>query len=254
MKWLLLVWLCFPSLLLAHQSPLSLATDNRIQRVMYAPNDVIDLHGMTFFNSQIILGHDETIVDIQCGDAAAWTVSVSSAIPYIVNVKPTVSSSMTDLMITSINLHHETRHYVFHLMCDPSLATDSVTFAIHLVYSKSLNVDKHFHPSFATQSEPTPMAHSHWDYTFHGCRQAVPTHVFDDGHFTYLQFHTNQVLPAIFAILDRSAKESLVNTRQESMYLVVLGVYPQLTLRDGSRCVASLFNQRVIKARKNEGA
>lgn len=254
MKWLSLVWLGLCPLLFAHQSPLPLTTDSRIQRVMYAPDDVIDLHGMTFFNSQIILAHDETIVDIQCGDAAAWTVSVNSAIPYIANVKPTVSSSKTDLMITSINVHGETRHYVFHLMCDPSLATDSVTFAIQLVYPKSLNVDKHSQPISATQPEPTPMAHSHWDYTFHGCRQAVPTHVFDDGHVTYLQFHANQVLPAIFSISDRSAKEALVNTRQESMYLVVLGVYPQLTLRDGDRCVASLFNRRLIKARKNEGA
>ena len=69
----------------------------------------------------------------------------------------------------------------------------------------------------------------------------VPTLVFDDGRFTYLQFPNNREVPAAFQVnADRS--ESLVNVRMERDYLVADRVSRRLVLRLG-QAVVSVINE-----------
>ena len=77
-------------------------------------------------------------------------------------------------------------------------------------------------------------------------------HIFDDGHFTYLQLRQQQPIPAIFSVDDTKGSESLVNFRREGDYLVILRTVLQLTLRSSDHCVASVFNHAAI-VRKQKG-
>ena len=69
----------------------------------------------------------------------------------------------------------------------------------------------------------------------------MPKHVFDDGQFTYFELSNNGAVPAIFAVDDKSGKESTVNVRRQGKYLVVLRLAPQFTLRQG-HLTTSVFN------------
>ncbi len=64
----------------------------------------------------------------------------------------------------------------------------------------------------------------------------VPTLVFDDGRFTYLQLPGNRAVPAVFQVLG-DGTETLVNTRMEDDLLVIDRVSRRLTLRAGSAVV-----------------
>ena len=81
----------------------------------------------------------------------------------------------------------------------------------------------------------------------------MPVHVFDDGKFTYLQFRDVSVLPAIFAVHDKSGFESLVNYRVDNNIVTVLQVSPQFTLRSGTNKVTSIFNNKAIHRLKGFG-
>lgn len=69
----------------------------------------------------------------------------------------------------------------------------------------------------------------------------VPTVVFDDGRFTYLQFPNNLEIPAAFEAKP-DGSESLVNLRMEGDYLVADRVCRRLMLRLG-QAVVSVVNE-----------
>ena len=67
-----------------------------------------------------------------------------------------------------------------------------------------------------------------------------------------MQLRPGQTVPAVFAVDNSEGKESVVNTRTEGDYLVVQQIAPQLTLRQGTTKVASIFNNNTIaKLRAN---
>lgn len=69
----------------------------------------------------------------------------------------------------------------------------------------------------------------------------VPTVVFDDGRFTYLQFPNNREVPAAFQV-NADGSESLVNLRMERDFLVIDRVSRSVMLRLGP-AVASVVNE-----------
>ena len=69
----------------------------------------------------------------------------------------------------------------------------------------------------------------------------VPTLIFDDGRFTYLNFPGNRELPAVFHVLG-DGSETLVNTHMEDDLLVVDRVSRRLMLRAGA-AVVGVWNE-----------
>ena len=74
-----------------------------------------------------------------------------------------------------------------------------------------------------------------------GSADIVPTLIFDDGRFTYLQFPGNREVPAVFHVLG-DGSETLVNARMEDDTLVVDRVSRRLMLRAGS-AVVGVWNE-----------
>lgn len=230
-----------------------LASDSRIKTVTYEKDNVIPIFGNTFINTQIIFGNNERIIDVQGGDADAWTVNVSKVIPNVLNIKPTILGSNTDIIISTMDNQGKIRRYFFHLKSPKNnTVSNNQTYAIQFVYPneerkrllKEMNYQAMEKKAIVNASS-NPKNYN-WDYSFNGSRSIMPLHVFDDGKFTYLQLRPNQDIPAIFAVNNSQGQEAVVNFRRVGNYIVIQQVAPQFTLRDGKYHVASIFNNKMI--------
>lgn len=231
-----------------------LATDARIKVVAYQKNNVVPIQAATFVNTQIVFGKNESIVDIQSGDPDAWTTNINQYLRNVLNLKPTVLGSNTNLDITTVESSGKRRYYRFELSSHKTsnAPLDAQTYAIQFLYPEAERAQliaelsrKQLQKKAIVNAAINPKAY-HWGYSFHGARSIMPVHIFDDGRFTYLQLRPGQDVPAVFAVNNAKGKESVVNTRRVGDTLVIQQISPQLTLRDGKYAVASIFNNRMI--------
>ena len=221
----------------AQNNPTSLPTDARIKKVMFQDNNVIPVHGMTFTTTQIQFGDNERVLDIEGGDSTAWMVTYHPELANMLFIKPTIFNSSTNMTVIT-NRHA----YYFHLTSNKKLEQTATqqTYALKFVYPAPVTSRVKSRPPIPAQPKVLNTA-----YRFSGSPQLVPLHVFDDGQFTYFEISTNGAVPAIFAVDDKSGKESTVNTRRQGKYLVVQRIAPQFTLRQGGLST-SVFNAREI--------
>ncbi len=239
----------------ALENPRSLATDSRIKVVAFQPNQVISVNGSTFITTQIIVGQNEQIVDVEGGDAAAWTINIDKGLPNVLNIKPTLVGSHSNLIVTTLDNTGKRRYYRFVLASQSATNASRTgeTYAIQFVYpeeeKEALLAKLHYqtlvnHSILNAFTKPTDY---NWNYSFNGAGSIMPLHVFDDGKFTYLQLRPNQLIPAIFAVNNTEGDESVVNYRRSGNYMVIQEVAPQFTLRAGKYAVASIFNNALIQ-------
>ena len=221
----------------AQNNPTSLPTDARIKKVMFQDNNVIPVHGMTFTTTQIQFGDNERVLDIEGGDSTAWMVTYHPELANTLFIKPTIFNSSTNMTVIT-NRHA----YYFHLTSNKKLEQTATqqTYALKFVYPAPVTSRVKSRPPIPAQPKVLNTA-----YRFSGSPQLVPLHVFDDGQFTYFEISANGAVPAIFAVDDKSGKESTVNTRRQGKYLVVQRIAPQFTLRQGGLST-SVFNAREI--------
>ena len=221
----------------AQNNPTSLPTDARIKKVMFQDNNVIPVHGMTFTTTQIQFGDNERVLDIEGGDSTAWMVTYHPELANMLFIKPTIFNSSTNMTVIT-NRHA----YYFHLTSNKKLEQTATqqTYALKFVYPAPVTSRVKSRPPIPAQPKVLNTA-----YRFSGSPQLVPLHVFDDGQFTYFEISTNGAVPAIFAVDDKSGKESTVNTRRQGKYLVVQRIAPQFTLRQGGLSTY-VFNAREI--------
>ncbi|MCX7116928.1 MAG: P-type conjugative transfer protein VirB9 [Legionellales bacterium] len=219
----------------AQNNPRSFSTDTRIKQVVYQDNNVIPVQGVTFTTTQIQFGESERVLDIEGGDSAAWMVTYHPELSNMLFVKPTIVDSHTNMTVIT-NQHA----YYFHLVSNKTLDKTNAypTYALKFTYPKPT-------PTRTVSHEPSPPKALNTSYRFSGSPQLAPKHVFDDGQFTYFEFSTTGAVPAIFAIDNKNAKESTVNTRRQGKYIVVQRLAPQFTLRQGGQ-TTSVFNAREI--------
>lgn len=223
--------------LLAQNNPVPFSTDTRIKHVSFQENNVVPVQGTTFITTQIQFADQERVLDIEGGDSAAWMVTYHPELSNMVFVKPTALNSSTNLSIIT-NQHV----YYFHLISNKTIKPDIAqpTYALKFVYPTSIPAAKNHN-----NSQPAAPKVVNAGYRFSGSPELVPPHVFDDGHFTYFELSSNGVVPAIFAVDDKSGKEATVNTRRQGKYIVVHRLAPQFTLRLGG-LTTSVFNAREI--------
>jgi type IV secretion system protein VirB9 len=235
-KGLVLLSIGLSAVSFATQSPLKLSTDSRLEVVTYSEVNIVPIHGTTMITTQIAFGQDEYIKNVQNGDLGAWTASIDKNLPYMMFVKPTAFHSNTNMTVVT-NKHT----YFFELISggegqeDQAKATYSVKFIypsdqLSEVENEILSQEQLKETEISAFANP---AQYRWNYSFHGDKSIVPLHIFDDGKWTYFQLQPGQPFPAVFAVKDRSGKESVVNYRKEGNYLIVQEIDPQFTLRTG---------------------
>lgn len=230
-KFLLIYLIALVNFLPAHAAQLQ---DSRIKSLVYHPDHIVKIYGTTFITTQIIFNQDESIVDVQNGDAAAWYVHINKNVAHILNIKPTIVDSDTDMSVVTTDSQNQVRRYYFNLVSNKQTPQEYITYAIKFIYPAA----KNSYPTVGNKQK-----NYNYNYTFNGCNTIKPKKVFDDGVFTYFEFATEVEIPAIFAVDNPQGEEALVNSTMNNGYLVVKRLSPQFTLRAGSHCVASLFNE-----------
>jgi type IV secretion system protein VirB9 len=248
----LIFGLCLVSSLnaFATQTPVAYPSDKRIKMVAYSENNVIPIEGAVFTTTQLQFGSDEYVLDVEGGDKEGWVVTYQKNIPNMLFIKPSVQDSQSNMTVVT------NRHTYYFVVQSQPKSHATPTYALKFIYPederKRLNASlKHRKREqgsiLSANKEPKRY---NWNYAFHGDKTIMPTHVFDDGVFTYLELRPGQDVPAVFAVDNKKGEEALVNLNRQGNYVVIHRLAPQLTLRAGKNHVASIFNNHAIQTIK----
>jgi type IV secretion system protein VirB9 len=249
MKRIFAIAFLLPALASAAQLPQSGPEDPRIRTVVYDPAQVVVIKGHYGFEQMIRLADGEKVESLSIGDALAWQV-VPSKGGNLLFLKPVEPKAHTNLTVVS-----DKRTYAFELIAVNLLAQiDQMNYIVRFRYPQDEEAKVQAQLAAKAHDQRQEVVPGHqpdpaaWnlDYTFQGKRELTPLHVFDDGTFTYFQFHEHQDVPAIFLVAD-DKKESLLNYHVSGKYVVVERTGKQFTLRnrDGNVCV---YNESAFKS------
>ena len=257
----LAIILLYPAILAntyAESVPRSTNTDKRIKYVNYQDNQVVSIRATDFINTQIIFSEDEKIVNVQGGDDSAWTYHIFKLVPNVLNIKPTLPKSNTNLDVITFDSKNKQKIYRFQLVnSEEGLGLNNTTYAIKFNYPEINNLNRSLLDNMK-QIQKSAIANSkmhpddfNWYYSFSGDKRLIPSQIFDDGKFTYLKLRKNQKVPSVFSVDNPQGIESSVNIRKTDNYIIIQSVSPQLTLRNGRYLVSSIFNNKLIKKQNN---
>lgn len=204
----------------------------------------IVVQGQAWMATQIIFPRRERVVDVIGGDALGWKVHVSPRLQNVVNIKPVDAKVVSNLHIVTLgeDLAPHYYHFLLRQVAETNKAQSRQHKLCHVLQFDAVT-------RAPTQSHPLPFLKKNQQYRFHGSRAIKPIEVFDDGHFTYFKWASDQTLPALFVVYDEAGHEQLLNYRRIQGYIVVMRIAPQFTLRYGTSQVASVFNERLIRLR-----
>lgn len=227
--------------------PRPLATDGRIQTVMYSPNEVYKFTGHYGYQSSIELAPDETISTISVGDSLAWSVSPSGSRIFLKPVEQDALTNMT--VITDKRVYH----FELHPKESEEIDAKDMVFVLRFQYPEDEGglTTAGFRDAAPNPEDPDERKKYNFNYTLSGSDVVAPLRVFDDGQFTYFEFRDkNGELPAFFAV-DPVGDESLINFRTRGNYIVVERVASVFTLRSGGNVVC-VFNESLPLKKKAE--
>ena len=228
-------------------SPRPIATDSRIQTVMYSPNEVYRFVGHYGYQSSIEFAPDEEIQTISLGDSMAWQITPSGNRMFL---KPVEQDALTNMTVIT-----NKRTYLFELHPEEaeSIQDKSMVFVLRFVYG-----DEGFGGGLNNYIDPVPQPEIdehpekyNFNYSISGSDIIAPIRIFDDGEFTYFEFKDkNAEVPAFFNV-DSQGNESLINFRTRGDYIVVERVSSQFTLRHGAD-VTCVYNESMPLAKSKK--
>ncbi|MFJ3465756.1 P-type conjugative transfer protein VirB9 [Achromobacter spanius] len=251
MRKLLLALALFPLLASAETLPVAGATDARVRKVSYNPNQVVRIPTFYGVSTHIQFEADEALVDVASGDDSAWEIKPRKTHLFI---RPMLDQADTNLTVTTT----KGRVYQFILEVqklndkDPSAWRDkgniySLSFTYPEVEEAKAQAAANKRLAADQQQEAekrlaaAKQHGSNIDYWVAGNPDVSPTSVSDDGNFTRISFDRNRMMPAIYEE-DFEGKEHLVPWNVEGNTIVLHRVYRKLILRKGN-VVACLVNK-----------
>ena len=216
-----------------------LATDERAKLVAFNPNQIYTVNTHYLVSTDIILGSDETINDVNLGDAASWDIQASRNHLYVKAKKIDAAGNLT------VTTNKYAYHFILSVSDAPITSKDQTLF---LKFSYPTHGDDEKKLALEMMTLPEDICKDSFkynlQYSFTGDAEQVPTQACDDGIFTYLRFRKHTDLPAIFMVLpDR--KEEVVNYRMQGTYMVVERTAKAFTLRNGNT-VTNVYNDKYI--------
>lgn len=235
----------------ALDTPKSGPSDPRIKIVDYDPWAVVKVTGVFRTATQILLGHDETILHVAVGDATGWDVAAEKNILF---VKPKAARPPTNLIVTT-SRGGETRNYTFELSTRAGSSgrnTPDTVFGLRFRYPQ----DERAAVASALTAQAAALerrivelkldravveGRRNLNYGVQGATALQPSEVSDNGRFTVMRFPANQQVPAIYQV-EASGTESLIPFDVRGEFVVVHAVVRQLRLRRG-RDVLCIYNQ-----------
>lgn len=194
----------------AQLSPIPSFDDPRIQTVTWQPGAPIRL--VTFPDSSLTLvfHSSETIVRAVLSDGSAFKATVVGYGDAIELAAQREGAAATMRVETNL------RTYEFSLETGEGLAA---AFMVRLVPGNDT-------PRPATPAPDAPRT----DYRLSGDRVVRPDSIFDDGIRTYIEWHRDRTLPAVFGIGPDESEEVVAGFMRDDVF-VIDRVYPALVFR-----------------------
>ncbi|MDG7056220.1 MAG: TrbG/VirB9 family P-type conjugative transfer protein [Wolbachia endosymbiont of Meromenopon meropis] len=253
-SFLLIVMFCFyGDFAFTKQEPRSIAADNHIKVINYNPQAIHKYTGFYGYQSSILFESGEIIQNFSIGDPTGWQLITQGNRLFI---KP-----IDDIADTNATVITNKRVYYFELHAEEATGLDDprLAYEVRFIYplfnsdeiytTNNGDILEQVNPNTIPDINDIEVAKRGLNFNYFvshtkGSESIIPTKVFDDGKFTYLQFSkTNSNFPAIF-IVDSVGRESLVNFRTFDDFLIVEKVGSVFTLRNGSSTVC-LFNENI---------
>lgn len=221
----------------------------------YADDSIYTVRTGLGITTQIELSPNEQILDYSTGFSSGWDLTRRNNVFY---VKPKNVDVDTNMMIRTA-----THSYIFELKV---VASDWKTLdqarKAGVQYKITFNypADASLAP-VVKKADDAPLLDTslvknrdyHFDYDYAKRRRAakwlVPTHVYDDGRFTYIrmpdmkQFPTGN-FPTVYMREKKRGTDAIVNTTVEGNTIVVHGTYPFLVIRHDSNVIGLRRNAR----------
>lgn len=232
--------------------------DKRIQIVDYNPNDVIEINTRVGIITQIQLDPSETIKKEKAvaGYLDGWEITPEGNSLFI----KAVSTQRLDEEGKQVDVHPIPGKWNTNILFSTNRRIYAVDLKLRGSRSKTAYLVKFRYPQdeaeryrkkkIAKQREvnmtKTPVVKNR-QYTMQPRRKSkdiIPSHVFDDGEFTYFMFPGNRVIPAIFHV-DGHKKEASVNFHIDPSMpgtVVVHHIGRQFYLRHGN-AVVGVYNE-----------
>jgi type IV secretion system protein VirB9 len=224
--------------------------DPRIKMLTYSPRDVYRIdahHGVT---THIVLGEDETIEHVSAGDTLAWHIV---PVANHVFLKPIEDKADTNLTILT---NRRTYNFELRVRKTWGIADKNLSFGISFRYpedelreaiakerqlKRAINDEEQYQNEQIIPERLVRAEQWNMDYSRKGSEEIAPSHVFDDGQFTYFQFPDEIDNPAIFMVNSKK-EESLVNFHVRGKYIVVQRIAKQFIIRNG-KLATCIFNE-----------
>ncbi|WP_374524021.1 TrbG/VirB9 family P-type conjugative transfer protein [Sphingopyxis sp.] len=199
--------------LAAQITPRPIDLDPRIQSVDYVEDKIIQLSVAPGYQLTVEFGPDEMIESVAVGDASSWQATPSHRGDHMF-IKPVAFGVTTNMtVVTSI------RTYLFELI---PLGGPSPNMAYTLRFN---------YPSVdGGERADEQVVSVEGRYKLSGSSVVRPIGISDDGIHTYIEWHHDDPVPAVYAI-DRSGRESLVNGMMRDDIFVIDRVSPKLMFR-----------------------
>jgi type IV secretory pathway VirB9-like protein len=155
------------------------------------------------------------IENVYCGDSSSWEVLRSTAMPNVLLVKPKKINSKTDLIVQV-----DGKTVLFGLESVQNLVKMPIV---------SVNMDFSSNRIFKKQE----MSRKDNSYSFFGDESLRPLWVFDNNQYTYIAWHENQAMPAIYK-LGPNKQLALTNFRIRGQFLLLPRLSACWLLKRGS--------------------
>lgn len=224
----------------ALEKPRPLATDNRIQSILYSPNEVFSFLGHYGYQSIIEFSEDEEILTVSLGDSVAWQVQ---PVGFRLFIKPVEQDAETNM---SVITSKHTYHFELHAAETENIRDKKMLFVLRFMYPESeqfssIGGNGTVIPDL---TDPEVRKDLNFKYSIVGPDDISPVRIFDDGEFTYFMFRDKNAEVPAFYVVDPAANEAIVNFKTVDDYIVVERVAPRWTLRSGSS-VLCVFNENM---------
>lgn len=185
----------------AQVRPTPAGGDPRIQVVNYIPDQVVEIEATPGYQVTVELAPDEHVQTIAVGDTSAWTVSANLEKNRLF-LKPLAAAD------TNMTVFTNARRYAF----DLKAAADGISpYDIRFRYPDEVTGEGH---------AAYPVGPMIGTYRRSGTRDLWPDEMSDDGRRTFIRFHPDTDLPAIFAIDDQGREVITNGYMRDGLYVL----------------------------------
>ena len=220
---------------LSETVPRSGSLDNRVRTATYVENQVFVIETDLRHSTTIHFGQGERFDAVIVGDTESFQVDPIPELGNVLTIKPHVQSASTNMTVIT-----NRRTYSFHLREGAIPGRSGMFFEVRFRYPEDER------RAAAANTQPKGFeAPRNYSYRVAGEGDFRPTHIYDDGRYTYFTFPENGRQPAVFKA-DEQGRERTVNWTQQGNTVRVLGVNEFWTLRIGDEAICALRDDSAI--------